>query len=616
MKRVRSLSRAIMTIAASAAFAASSLAAWAQAPDEPRVVDFASMEKTVGKKGGTIEILMGKAKDIRQMTVYSGARLVAYDQAFQLQPDILKSIENVDNKSFTLRIRKGHKWSDGTPFTSEDFRYWWEDVANNEELEPSGPPRQMLVNGKPPKFEVVDELTVRYTWDEVNPLFVSSLAGARPLYIYMASAYMKGIHAKYADEAKLAALIESEQVQNWTSLHKRFGRQYRPENPDLPTLQAWMNTTKLPSERIVFKANPHFHRVDPNGTQLPYIQQVNMNIVSSSIIAAKTGTGESDLQGRYIRFDNYAFLKKGAEDGGYNVLLWPSGKGSEMTLLPNLNTGDEVFRKAMQDVRVRRALSMGINRSEINETIFFGLAREGANSVLPSSPLYRDEYSNAWASLDPDKANALLDEAGYAERDASGTRLLPDGRPFEITVETAGELSQETDILQLVSDHWKAIGVKLFVKPSQRDILRGRVSNGEVVMSTWEGLNRGLATPDMNPEELAPVSSVQATWPVWGLHYESNGNGGEAPTMPEVKKLFDLYKEWRTTATRERQAEIWHEMLSIYTDQVFTIGIVSGGLQPIVVSKKMRNVPEEGIWSFEPTLYFGNYLPDTFWLDE
>ena len=597
-----------MLLAASTAFAGP--------PEEPRVLNFDNLEKEVGQRGGSIKMLMAKPKDVRWMTVYSGARLVAYDETFQLKPDILREIENVDNKSFTLHLRKGHLWSDGHPFTTEDFRYWWEDVAQNEALSKGGPPRQMLAGGKLPKVEIIDSHTIRYTWETVNPLFMTALAGARPMYIYMPAHYLKQFHEKYGDADNLAALVESEQVQNWSSLHKRFGRQYRPENPDMPTLQAWMNTTKLPSERIVFKRNPNYHRVDPEGTQLPYLDEVVLNLASSSIIAAKAGTGESDLQARYVRFDNYSFLKQGAEEGGYNVYLWPSGRGSEMTLLPNLNAKDEGFRKAFQDVRVRRALSMGMDRSEINEAIFFGLGREASNSVLPSSPLYKDAYGEAWIEYDVDAANALLDEAGFDKRDDSGTRLMPDGRPFEIIVETAGELSQETDILQLITDHWKDIGVKLFVKPSQRDILRGRVSNGETVMSTWQGLNRGLATPEMNPEELAPVSPVQAQWPTWGNHYASKGAAGEAPSLPEVARLSELYQSWRDAADYDTQAKIWDEMLSIFTDQVYSIGIVSGGLQPIVVSKKLRNVPEEGIWAFEPTLYFGQYLPDTFWLEK
>jgi peptide/nickel transport system substrate-binding protein len=604
------------TIAAGAAALIATTMAYAGPPDEPRVLDFDSLEKQIGKRGGSLKMLMAKPKDVRWMTVYSGARLVAYDETFQLKPDLLKAIDNEANKSFTLHLRKGHLWSDGQPFTTEDFRYWWEDVAQNEALSKGGPPRELLANGKLPTVEIIDSHTIRYSWDTVNPLFMTALAGARPMYIYMPAHFTRQYHEKYADPDKLAALVKSEQVQNWASLHKRFTRQYRPENPEMPTLQAWMNTTNLPSERVIFKRNPNYHRVDPNGTQLPYIDEVILNMASSSIISAKAGTGESDLQARYIRFDNYSFLKKGEVDGGYKVLLWPSGRGSEMTLLPNLNTKDEGFRKAFHDVRVRRALSMGMDRGEINEAIFFGLGREASNSVLPSSPLYKDEYANAWIDYDVDAANKLLDEAGFDKRNDDGVRLLPDGRPFEIIVETAGEKTQETDILQLITDHWKDIGVRLFVKPSQRDILRGRVSSGETVMSTWQGLNRGLATPEMNPEELAPVSPIQAQWPAWGNHWETKGASGEKPSLPEVARLSELYQNWRNAADYEAQTAIWDEMLSIFTDQVYTIGIVSGGLQPIVVTKSLRNVPEEGIWSFEPTLYFGQYLPDTFWFDE
>lgn len=583
-------------------------------PENPRIVNFDVLQKTIGKRGGTLEMLMAKPKDIRTMVIFSGARLITYNKDFELQADILQMFENEGNKTFTFKIRKGHKWSDGTNFTSEDFRYWWEDVAQNETITKGGVPQAMLVNGEMPKFEIIDERTVKYIWQQPNPLFLTALAGARPLYIYQPSHYMKQFHKKYADENKLKQQVEKEQVQNWGSLHIRKGRQYRPENPEMPSLQPWVNSTKLPSERIKFKRNEYFHRVDPNGTQLPYIDEMIINIVSKSIIAAKTGTGESHLQGRYLTFDNYPFLKKGEEEGNYKVHLWPSGRGSELTLLPNLNVADPIWQKTMRDVRVRRAISLAIDRTEINEALFFGLAKETGNAVLDSSPLYKDKYAYAWSEFNLEQANQLLDEAGLAKKDE--WRYLPDGRKMEIIVETAGESSQETDILQLVADHLVKVGIGFFIKPSQRDILRQRVGSGEVVMSTWEGLNRGLATPDMNPEELVPASSVQGQWPIWGRYFETGGTGGEKPTLAKVNELVSLYEKWRKAHDRQTQTKIWHEMLDIFTDQAYTIGIVSGGLQPIVVQNSLKNVPQEGVWAFEPTHYFGHYLPDTFYFDE
>src|SRR5919106_4192886 len=141
-----------------------SLSASAEPPEEPKVVDFDAAGKTIGKPGGTLHMLVARPRDTRLMVVYGYARLVAYDEDLELVPDILKDVEVEDGRIFTLHLRKGHKWSDGEPFTSEDFRYWWEDVANNPKLMPVGPPTPLYVEGELPKVEIVDEHTVRYSW--------------------------------------------------------------------------------------------------------------------------------------------------------------------------------------------------------------------------------------------------------------------------------------------------------------------------------------------------------------------------------------------------------------------------------------------------------------------
>ena len=169
-------------------------------PEEPSVVEFdAGSGKSVGKPGGELHMLVGRAKDTRLMVVYGYARLVGYDQQLELVPDILKDVEVEDGRIFTLHLRKGHRWSDGEPFTSEDFRYWWEDVANNEALSPTGPPPELFVDGEQPMVEFPDPLTVRYSWSKPNPFFLPALAQATPLFIYMPAHYLKQFHERYAD---------------------------------------------------------------------------------------------------------------------------------------------------------------------------------------------------------------------------------------------------------------------------------------------------------------------------------------------------------------------------------------------------------------------------------
>jgi len=381
-------------------------------PKTPRVINVAALGRTPGKHGGIVTMIIGSAKDIRLMTVYGYARLVGYDETLKLEADVLESYETVEDRIFTFHLREGHKWSDGTPLTAEDFRYCWDDVLNNEKLSPAGLPTALVMDGEAGKFEVIDERTVRYTWSTPNPDFLQKLAAPQPLVVAVPSAYLKQFHEKYQEEDKLKALMKEQRVKKWSQLHMRMARSYRPENPELPTLDPWRNTTPLPAEQFIFERNPYFHRVDENGLQLPYIDKFVLNVSSSALIPAKTGTGESDLQATGIDFVDYTFLKDSEKRYPVKVLLWKKTQGSRLALLPNLNCSDTVWRSLLQDVRVRRALSLAIDRTEINKAVFYGLTKESADTVLPDSPLFRPEFANAWVAHDPAQANALLDEAG------------------------------------------------------------------------------------------------------------------------------------------------------------------------------------------------------------
>ncbi|MCP4326822.1 MAG: ABC transporter substrate-binding protein [Alphaproteobacteria bacterium] len=584
-------------------------------PLVPSVVDMAAEGKSIGSQGGTLHTLMGAAKDTRIMTVYGYARLVTYTPELEIVPDILEAVDIEDGRAFTLKLRPGHKWSDGHPFTSADFRYYWEDMAKNEEISPFGLPPALLVDGERPLVEFPDETTVRYSWSSPNPYFLPALAGASPLYIYRPAHYLKQFHAKYQDADKLAAMIKKQGQRNWAALHQKQGRQYRNQNVDLPTLQPWVLATAPPSQRFEFMRNPFYHRIDPDGQQLPYIDRVVVDIAGSSLVPLKTGAGESDLQARYLRFDNFTFLKEGEERNDYTVRLWPQMVGAQLALFPNLNANDPAWREVLRDSRFRRALSLAIDRDEINQVVYFGLALASNNTVLPQSPLFKPEYQTKWAQFDTDRANALLDEMGLTKRDSEGTRLLPNGKPAFIVVETAGESTEQTDVLELIADGWSKIGVKLFTKPSQREVFRNRIFAGDTIMSIWSGLNNGNATAAMSPTELAPSTQQQLQWPKWGQYYETKGKAGEKPDLTEVVELADLLHEWEGTVDSTKREEIWQKMLTTHADQQYTIGLVCAVLQPVVVSNRLHNVPADGLWNWDPGAHFGIFRPDTFWLD-
>jgi peptide/nickel transport system substrate-binding protein len=596
-----------LVLACAAIVAAAS--ALAGPPATPLVADNAP-----GKKGGTLRVLLPKEKDIRLLNVWGYARLVGWTPSLTLKPDIAQSVAVEQDRKFTIKLRKGHLWSDGAPFTAEDFRYFWDDVANNKELTPAGVPVELLNNGAPPKVSFPDAQTIVYEYASPNPNFLASLAKAREPFIYRPAHYLKKFHAKYTPKKTMASVIAAAKVSTWAALHNRLDSMYGNDNPDMPTLQPWVVITPMPAQRFVFKRNPNFHRVDKAGVQLPYLDAIEVSIADRDLIPVKAAAGETDLQALGLNVADMTALKQNEGKGRFSARTWPSLKGSSVALYPNLTATDPVWRKLNRDVRFRRALSLGIDRNDVNKSLFFGLATPGNNAPVQPSPFANPKWTNADARFDPKTANALLDQIGLTKRSANGVRLLPDGRPMNLVVESAGESKEETDVLQLISQNYKALGINFLFKISDRTAMRNRAYSGAAVMTAFSGWDNGAPAPDMSPDELAPVWQTGLAWPKWGQYFETKGTSGEKPDLPAAQELLALNEKWRLAKPTERTA-IWTRMLEIHANERFIIGVVSGVLQPVVVSNALKNVPEKGRWGWDPGAQFGMYRADSFWLD-
>lgn len=586
-------------------------------PRDPLIVDLEAKGRSLGEQGGTLRTLVSRSKDVRQMVVYGYARLVGYDQNYELQPDILRDVVVEEGRKFTLHLRRDHKWSDGHPFNSADFEYYWQHVALNEELSPSGPPQNLFVDGVLAQMSFPDAHTVVIEWPSANPAFLQLLAQASPFFIYRPAHYLKQFHAAFTDKKTLRRTIKKARVRTWAALHNDRDNMYKFDNAELPTLQPWMNASAGQSMRQLFVRNPYYHRVDGRGVQLPYIDIVEMTVVGGGLIAAKANAGEVDLQARGLDFPDISILKKGELDGaGYKTLLWGNGAANQITIYPNLNFADPVWREVIRDVRFRRALSAGIDRRMINRALYFGLATEGGMTALPDSPFHDTANLYKWSVYYPAKANALLDEMGLTERRPDGIRLLPDGRPMEFVVETAGERKEVENALAIITDTWRELGIKLIMRPLDRDILRNRVYSGLSMAAVWFGWDNGLPQNFTPPEYLAPKHQEFFAWPKWGQYYQTGGEVGEAPDMPEAIRLMDLSYDWDHTTDSDRRSEIWREMLTIHADNQFGIGVLSQAPQPIVVSDQLRNVPERATWAWDPGAHFGIHRIDEFYYED
>ncbi|MBY5935318.1 ABC transporter substrate-binding protein [Tateyamaria omphalii] len=582
-------------------------------PDVPLVVDLEAKGRQFGTQGGTLRTMVTRTKDVRQMVVYGYARLVGYDHNYELKPDILRDVEVEEGRIFTLHLRPGHRWSDGAPFTSADFQYWWDHVANNRELSPNGPPEVMRMGDKIATMTFPDDLTVVVEFPGPNPNFLQSLAQASPPFIYRPSHYLKQFHVAFNSKEAMEEMIDKKRVRGWAPLHNKLDNMYKFDNHELPTLQPWKPASTGAAMRHLFVRNPFFHRVDARGVQLPYIDVVEMDIVGSGLVTAKTNAGESDLQARGLDFRDTSILKKGEADGApYRTYLWSNGAASQIAIYPNLNFADPVWREVMRDARFRRALSLGIDRRMINRALYFGLGKEGGMTALAQSPLFDPANLTQWAIYDPDTANVMLDQMGLDKRTPAGIRLLPDGRPMEFVIETAGERQEVENALAIITDTWRDIGIQLIMRPLDRDILRNRVFSGVTMASVWFGWDNGLPQPNTPPSYLAPTDQVFFAWPKWGQYYQTHGAAGEPVDLEPAKRLMALNKAWQQTDDPEARTKIWKEMLKIHADNQFGIGILSEAPQPVIVSDRLRNVPERGKWAWDPGAHFGVHRVDEF----
>lgn len=577
------------------------------------MVDLAAQGRRSGVSGGTIRTLIARARDVRYLSVYGYTRLVGYDAGLTLRPDVLERVA-VEDGRFTFTLRAGHRWSDGTPFTTEDFRYYWEDIANEPTLNPAGPPDFFRVDGQTPSVEILDALTIRYAWTRPNPLFLPALAAPRDPLIYRPAHYLKTVHPRYVGKEAAEALARAQKLRSWAALHNRLDDMFELNNPDCPTLQGWCPRTRAPATRFVFARNPYYHRVDSAGRQLPYLDTIVMDVAAAGVLAAKTNAGEADLMFRGLAMSDIPSLKEGERAHSYRTLLWPVARGSELALYPNLTTLDPSWRALNRDVRYRRALSLAIDRRTLNNTLLFGLGTEGNDTIIEESPLFAPTLRTQNAVYDQDGANRLLDAAGLGRRDGSDIRLMPDGRPVEIVVETDGEAAMILDGLLLIAEFWREVGLKLIVKPQERTNLRRRSMAGQTVMVAAQGLDLAVPTAIMPPTGLSPAQPDHYSWPRWSLSVETRGTSGEPCDLAAVQRLLALDAAWRGTDDAAIQAGIWREMLTNHAENQWVIGTVAGALQPVVVSARLANLPERALYAWEPTAFIGvQRLDEVFW---
>ena len=547
----------------------------------------------IGQYGGTWRRAFTGTSDFHAYgrTVYEQILRWPRNPQDPIGPGIAKEWEfSTDGTSLTLYLRRGMKWSDGAPFTVDDIIFWWEDIETNPDLTPAIH-AEWTVGGEPMTLERVDESTLTLRFAQPNGLATRMLAfhGCQwPLNFerfgfFAPRHYLEQFHPKY-----------NSSVTDYT-LFNQMADDY---NPERPSVGSWRITSWTPGDnRIIATRNPYYWKVDPQGNQYPYIDEVRLDLVESGeVVNLMAANGEIDMQFRHIQIPKYPVLQENAEKGQYRLFRWPAAEGGSPVFFPNQTTDDPNLRPLFQDKRFRQALSLGIDRDQINQVTHRGLGVPRAATLIPESPFYVPEVEQASATYDVAQAEALLDEIGLT-KGADGVRTYADGNPVEFLIETSETSGPRLDAIELVRQNWIALGLKPEIRSMERALFWERATGNQVQMAVW-GMDRGLE-PFVDPIYLIPFDN-RSWWAVnWGVWYYEAGAGGEEPSE-ETRSAQLLYDEFKATVDPERQIEIGKQIVQMHAENVWVIGTVGMPPSIVVVKNNFRNVPEEAVtdWIF------------------
>jgi len=573
-------------------------------PDEPTVV---KVVEEIGQYGGTLNVFAMDQTPWNDMT--EGPERAGYLAVFTEDATIVghlaKALElSEDQKSLTIYLREGTKWSDGPPFTVEDIVFMFEALHWNDNVETWNDMPEVT------RLKIIDDYTVRLEADEPSPLMLPKMVTfiGSHWFMFHPKHYLEKWHIDYNPNAN--ELAEEEGCDSWWECFHYHYWWATLQDLNLPTLQAWIMKESTATYKV-FERNPYYWAVDPAGNQLPYIDRIVSHIVSPEVYQMKVISGEADVAFCGTSVSNYSLYKENEESGGYRVISIPGGGGADVGFGVNQNHSDPAIRKIYQDVRFRRALSLAINREEINEVSFFGMAVPRQATVLPSASYYKEEWGEAYAQYDPDKANSLLDEVGLTERDRDGFRIGPDGKALSLIIDVIAQWAEENmSSLELVTEYWGDIGVKVVVKPEEAGLWEERRDDPD---HSIFGAPLEDAEEVTNYTERAdawdPGDSADMAWsPLWSVWFQAKREiavgrktlqdfaGGKLPgeePPAEIKELGEWIEQRnRVEIGSEEYTELSQKIFDFHAEEVFMIGTVGMAPTLYIAKNNLGNVPE------------------------
>ncbi len=456
--------------------------------------------------------------------------------SLEVKPALAESWQH-DNSGtvWTFRLRENLRWNDGQPLTAADVVFTFNDLIYNPDIPTSS--RDILqVNGKPFRVTAPDSRTVVFTLAAPYAPFLLSTAGLEIL-------------PEHILRPALAA--------------GKFNETWGVNTPPAQLVGAGMFRLKelVPGQKVVVERNPYYWRNGENGDTFPKLARIVMTVIpdqNSELLKFKAG--ELDYIG--VRGEDYAGLQAGAEAGGY-TLHRPGPTLSSLFVFFNQDPRGcpEPQRTWFRDVRFRRAVAHAVDRATMVRNIFHGLAQPAWSDVSPGLVNFHNPNVTRY-EYDLAKAGALLDEAGYRDRNGDGIREDERGNRIKFTLVTNSESSQRVAAGAIIGDDLKKLGFDVTFTPMQFNALISNLDSG----SGWEACIMGL-TGTLDPHNGRNVWHSSGQLHMWQPRQARPATDWEA----EIDSIFDRAVQELDPAKRKALYWRWQEISAEQVPMIYTV---------------------------------------------
>lgn len=519
------------------------------------------------------------------------------DQDVDPFPQLAKSWEwSEDGTQLTMHLIEGAKWSDGVPFTADDVIFTWEDYISDPNVNSWMKADALTYNGIPAKLEKIDDYTIRWTFGMPRPPLALYRMDQGDFDVFPAHIF-KPLHPKY----------------NPNTDYKTFANTPGPQDLPQITMGPFAAVEYKTDELLIMRRNPYFWKVDEEGNQLPYFDEIQYQKGPSgtgrTLCVMAGGCDQDNLENPSVYVEA---LKKAAEPDAPNKITWgPETLGFWLALNLSADLGvksdrDKAVRELFRDFRFRRALTQAIDREGITQAIMRGpFLRPWPGGLYPGSPEFNRE-SVVYYPYHPETSKALLAELGLKDTDGNGilnwTSGPMAGQDLILSMSASQDAIETVNIAEALVIQFGQIGIKVNMRPKTSDALNEENVSGEWDMTVSRG-GQNFALPHIAPETLAPLTKTAPPW-----HRE-----GEKPRqlLPFEEELVKIIEKYRVSIDPAERKQLMFQYNKIFTENIYNIGVFIGRYGENL-SKRFKNI-NPGLPAFLYDWTEGNIMLEQVW---